>query len=163
MDCINDSESKGFRVYWPGKDRVGIERDVYFNENDALEFDEVQIEGGNDNIPNPSHHQPIHNSQNSQPTTQVKPNQPKTVPETQITESSNKSATPLNPARSNSLKGLPQFDDEQFGRGKRQRTPATRANAVVDDVEEPSDANNIVDAEEALHHNGKSLDQGGVV
>ena len=51
-----DSESKGFRVYWPGKNRVGIERDVYFNENDALEPDEVQIEGGNDNIPNPSHH-----------------------------------------------------------------------------------------------------------
>jgi hypothetical protein len=46
-----DSESKGFRVYWPGKNCVGIERDVYFNEKDALEPDEVHIEEENDNYP----------------------------------------------------------------------------------------------------------------
>ena len=40
-----DSESKGFRVYWPGKNRVSIERDIYFNENDVLMHDEVFVEG----------------------------------------------------------------------------------------------------------------------
>ena len=43
-----DSESKGFRVYWPGKNRVSIERDIYFDENDALTNDEVLIEGESD-------------------------------------------------------------------------------------------------------------------
>jgi hypothetical protein len=38
-------ESKAFRVYWPGKNCVSIERDVYFNEKEALEQEEVQIEG----------------------------------------------------------------------------------------------------------------------
>jgi hypothetical protein len=28
-----DSESKGFRIYWPGKRTVTVERDVVFNEN----------------------------------------------------------------------------------------------------------------------------------
>src|SRR6202522_300616 len=154
-----DSESKGFRVYWPGKNRVVIERDVYFNENDALEPEEVQVEGGND-LPNPK---PSNNPQTLQPTVQSKPIQAETDPETQITESSEESATPRNTTRRNSLKGLPHFNDEQFGRGKRQRVPTSRAKAVVADVEEPFDANKALDAEETLHQNGKSLDQGGVV
>jgi hypothetical protein len=29
-----DSESKGFRIYWPGKRTVTVEHDVVFNEND---------------------------------------------------------------------------------------------------------------------------------
>ena len=157
-----DSESKGFRVYWPGKNRVGIERDVYFNENDALEPEEVQVEGGND-LPNPKPRQHPIDSQNSTPTTQKKPNHPEIEPENQITETPDTSATPQHRARRNSLKGLPHFDDEQFGRGKRQRAPTSRANAVATDVDELVDANNVVDAEETLHQNGKSLDQGGVI
>ena len=47
-----DSESKAFRVYWPGKNRVSIERDVYFNEKEVLESDEVQIEGDTDILTN---------------------------------------------------------------------------------------------------------------
>jgi hypothetical protein len=31
-----DSESKGYRIYWPGKNRVSIEKDVYFNEDEEL-------------------------------------------------------------------------------------------------------------------------------
>jgi hypothetical protein len=54
-----DTESKGFRVYWPGKNRVSIERDVYFNENDISASDKVLIEREtnictNSNIPHPS-------------------------------------------------------------------------------------------------------------
>jgi hypothetical protein len=40
-----NNESKGYRIYWPGKNRVGIERDVYFNENEVLETEEIPIEG----------------------------------------------------------------------------------------------------------------------
>ena len=39
------SESKGFRIYWPGRNRVSIEWDVYFNEKDTLANDEALIEG----------------------------------------------------------------------------------------------------------------------
>ena len=98
---------------------------------------------------------------NSQPTAQKKPNQPKIEPETQITESSESSATPSHKARCDSLKNLPQFDDEQFGRGKRLHAPTSRAKAVVADAKEPVDANNVTDVEETLHRNGKSLDQVG--
>jgi BRCT domain type II-containing protein len=58
-----DSESKGYRVYWPGKNRVSVERDVYFNENQVLEPEEVPIEGGNDILTNSDHPQPS-NTQN---------------------------------------------------------------------------------------------------
>ena len=40
-----DDESKGYRVYWPSKRHVSIERDVYFNKNEALLPDTAQIEG----------------------------------------------------------------------------------------------------------------------
>ena len=36
-----DSESKGMRIYWPGKRSVTIERDVYFDKNKAMEPEEV--------------------------------------------------------------------------------------------------------------------------
>ena len=48
-----DGESKGMRVYWAGKRLVTVKRDVYFNENEVLEPEEVQIEG-EWNIPNSS-------------------------------------------------------------------------------------------------------------
>jgi hypothetical protein len=54
-----DSESKGYRIYWPGKNRVSVERDVYFNENEVSEPEEVPIEGEydvftNSKLPQPS-------------------------------------------------------------------------------------------------------------
>ena len=81
-----DSESKGFRVYWPGKNRVSIKRDVYFNENNALMHDKVFIEGETDtctnsNLPQSSQSQ-IHPM-----TTQNNPIEPKIVPD--ITSNSN--------------------------------------------------------------------------
>ena len=32
-----DSESKGVRIYWPGKNCISIKRDVYFNKMDVYE------------------------------------------------------------------------------------------------------------------------------
>ena len=41
-----DSESKGFRIYWPSKRSVSVERNVVFNEDDVLtEEDNVTIRG----------------------------------------------------------------------------------------------------------------------
>ena len=71
-----DTESKGYRIYWPGKHLVSIKRDVYFNEQEASEPDEVEIEGGNDLFINPKPSQPLNNP----PTDDPLPAQPVQVP-----------------------------------------------------------------------------------
>ena len=43
-----NDESKGFRIYWPKKHKVSIERDMYFDKNHTLKPDEVSIEGVED-------------------------------------------------------------------------------------------------------------------
>jgi hypothetical protein len=60
----SDEESKGFRIYWPKKYKVSIERDVYFDKNRALEPDEVSIEGVEDVFTNSDTSQPSDTSQN---------------------------------------------------------------------------------------------------
>ena len=101
-----DVESKGLRVYWPGKNRVSVERDVYFNENEALANDEVLIEGENDirtisNLPQPSRSEinpePV---QNDPIAPEIAPNDAETTE-----NPDNNSATPpqRRPARRNSL------------------------------------------------------------
>ena len=32
-----DAESKGYRIYWPGKRSISVERNIVFNENDTAE------------------------------------------------------------------------------------------------------------------------------
>ena len=173
-----DTESKGYRIYWPGKNRVSIERDVYFNEQEALEPDEVEIEGGNDL---PINSKPSQQPKNL-PTNDPLPIQPLQVPnepENKLGEHGNAEAPdniqpnePEKPAvpsiqrntRRNSLEDLPQYDNEQFGRGKRQRIPKTRADAGMADVEELLDVEETVDVEEALGQKRKLIgDQGGVL
>ena len=41
-----DSESKGFRIYWPGKRSVTVELNVVFNENDIRNDSMVSIPNG---------------------------------------------------------------------------------------------------------------------
>ena len=163
-----NSESKGYRVYWPEKRCVSIERDIYFNEKDTLVDVEVHIEGEtmNTNVPtNLNHHQPLptHSSHNK-PTTNEKP--PENTPnDIEITENSNnESATSQNqrPARRNSLSGLPQFDNEHFGRGKRRQAPVPHSNAGVVDVEEMADVEEVIDVDDASNPKRKVfVDQGG--
>ena len=71
-----DDEYKGYRVYWEGKNRVSIERDVYFNKNDAL-MPDIQIEGetSNDFVNSPH------------PAGQSAPNSTETTTDTQSTDS----------------------------------------------------------------------------
>jgi hypothetical protein len=40
-----DEESKGYRVYWPTKKKVSIERDVFFNKKESLQHNDTQIKG----------------------------------------------------------------------------------------------------------------------
>ena len=102
-----DDESKGYRIYWPGKNRVSIERDVYFNEDEALEPEEIPIEGGYDiftnseplqqsdtsqiapkpsppveNVPNTPNETP--KSKNLENAPEIHPETPETQPETHI-------------------------------------------------------------------------------
>ena len=106
-----DSKSKGFQVYWPGRNRVSIEWDVYFNEKDALANDEALIEGEtikrtNLNLPQPKINSPP--IQNNPLNTEI----------TEIPDNDSATTQPKRPTRRNSLEGLPQFDNRDFGRGK---------------------------------------------
>ena len=161
-----DSESKAFRVYWPGKNRVSIERDVYFNEKEALEPDEVQIEGETDILPNSTRHQVSQHTETSPPTKTNQINADITPNEAEIPKfPHNNPTTPQQQksVRRNSLEGLPQFDNEQFGRGKRRRAPASHTVVTVADAEEMVDVEEVADVEDMLSLNGKIfVDQGGV-
>ncbi|KAG6821851.1 hypothetical protein H0H92_000507, partial [Tricholoma furcatifolium] len=64
-------ESKGYRIYWPGKRMVTVERDVYFDKDAALNPDSVQIEGewwcdSPDNLTIPESNTPQNASSTSQ-------------------------------------------------------------------------------------------------
>ena len=130
-----DDKSKGYRVYWPGKNRVSVERNIYFDQGTLLKLKKVAFEGEWELIGetvdkvNKSTENPIANlrptpsnqqldqdkiTQNDVPnnnTTTVQPND-KTD---QIT---NPAPNPVSLNRQNSLKGLPQYDQKLFGCGK---------------------------------------------
>ena len=158
-----DAESKGLRVYWPGKNRVTIERDVYFNENEALANDEVLIEGENDIRTISNSPQPSQPEINPQPV-QNDPIEPEIAPNNaEVPENPQDNSATLpqrKPVRRNSLEGLPQFDNEEFGRGKRRRVHTSRTNAAVVDAEEVVDVEETIDVEEVLDQKGKRVDQG---
>ncbi len=47
-----DTEAKGWRIYWPGKQRVSIEHNVYFNKED-LTPEPFVVEGEDEDINSP--------------------------------------------------------------------------------------------------------------
>ena len=95
---------------------------VYFNEKDVYEAEEILIEGDNDIITNSNIPQP---STSSQPikNTKISPIEPETavenVPDNPDTNIPNPPITPhQKPTRQKSLEGLQQFNITEFGRGK---------------------------------------------
>lgn len=135
-----DEQSKGYRVYWPKRHAVTVERDVYFDRNAAVSSDSVQIEGEWDLPVNPD---PPQASTPAEVIPKVETNN-STVTSTESTESSPEPSrideksgeTPLKLPQNdtstdsnqlapksaphlcthrNSLIGLPQFDPTQFG------------------------------------------------
>ena len=143
-----DDELKGFRIYWPEKKKVSVERDVYFNKDEALQPDEVQIEGEWDLPANSDINQSSDTQQtpeNDQEPSKVKSTtsndtiqpripeiadknlqkSPTINPQTSNT-SQNDDIPPLHPkTRRNSLQGLHQYDSSEYGHGKRVRKPTT--------------------------------------
>jgi hypothetical protein len=71
-----DDESKGFHVYWPKKRKVGIERDVYVDRNQALQPDEVFIEVVEDVFTKTDTSQTPNNSDNSSAPNENTPKDP---------------------------------------------------------------------------------------
>jgi hypothetical protein len=116
-----DSESKGYRIYWPNKRSVTVERNVVFNEDDVLTPDDITVipgntlaEGERDKIIQPPTNNNAKDDNVSEPEPEAnKPNLspdsepansipfPETVPETQL--------EPLND----------QEEPPQMGRGRR--------------------------------------------
>jgi hypothetical protein len=77
-----DNELKGYRIYWPGKNRVSIKRDVYFNESLALEPEEAPVEGENKRFTNKNHPQSFNTSRHDPEPSQPVENVPNTSNET---------------------------------------------------------------------------------
>jgi hypothetical protein len=142
-----DDESKGYRIYWPEKKRISIERDVYFNKDEVLRSNEVQIEGEWDIPSNSDAPQVPNDPKNNERSSKMVPDALKTVnenrqPQNPSTESkilpnpttidsktsnnppkneSESILAPNQPARRNSLQGLQQFNPTEYGRGKRRQ------------------------------------------
>jgi Reverse transcriptase (RNA-dependent DNA polymerase) len=129
-----DEESKGYRIYWPEKKKVTIKRDVYFNKDEVLRSNDAQIEGDWDISTNSDTSQTPNNPKDSEQTSKIIPDAPKiltekeTLPNSKAIDSQepdspeNESVTsPNQQARRNSLKGLPEFNSNEYGRGKRRR------------------------------------------
>ncbi|RDB27836.1 Retrovirus-related Pol polyprotein from transposon TNT 1-94 [Hypsizygus marmoreus] len=149
-----DDESKGYRIYWPKKRSVTVERDVYFNKDAALNPDNVQIEGEWDLPSNPDVPQASDSQSDTSPSL-VKPEivtekppapaivdrsvenvekpaenlqkSPKIIADNSQSEDVPPTTAPHLRTRRNSLQGLPQYDENQYGRGHR-RKPAKNAN-----------------------------------
>ena len=66
-------------------------------------------------------------------------------------------------AQHNSLKGLPQFNSEQFGQGKCQQAPTSHSNAAITDAEETFDVKEVIDVNKVINPKGIVLDKGGIV
>jgi hypothetical protein len=77
-----DDKSKEYRIYWPGKNRVSVERDVYFNESKALEPEEAPVEGENDALTNSKHPHTSNTSRNNPESLQPVNNAPNMSNET---------------------------------------------------------------------------------
>jgi hypothetical protein len=163
-----DEESKGYRIYWPQKRRITVERDVYFNRTESLTpvNQEVQIEGEMEEHTNPE----PPNTTSTPPAASYHPNTPQndSITPNESPRDPNESNAPedhqnppqhtqnhLEPsqnapeppphqrrARRDSLRGLPQFDEALYGRGRRRQAASSSDTATY--------ANNAKGAENAM-------------
>lgn len=170
-----DKESKGFRIYWPKKYKVSVERDVYFDKNRALEPDEVSIEGVEDVFTNSDTSQPSDTSQNvphmpskgPEPENVENPIENPSIINSEVTKTTQSSevtettqSAPIPPphesiARRNSLEGLTPVDQAEYGRGKRVRVASSRASATVSEI---VDGAFMVEDNESLEPGGVEVD-----
>ena len=95
-------ESKGYRIYWPCKNKVSVERNVYADKRSVIDPGNDNIEGEwetvkkpdnlNPTIPNQISDQPITNQQENIPKTNIiiPPVNPSEPPVPLVTETTNK-------------------------------------------------------------------------
>ncbi len=144
-----DEESKGYRLYFPRRRQIAVERDVYFDKEAIIEVGDVVFEGEtNERTAEADFSTPTvaNDDSASAPINDdnMDPNLPKITPET--TPDASQPSISTKPRR-NSLSGLPQYDPNQYGRGKGRRT-ATKPR--VDDsalVVEKDDEGEVEDVE----------------
>ena len=138
-----NNESKGYRVYWPSIRHVSIERDVYFNKNEALLPDTAQIEGETATRANSGGFttsippKPVEKVTDSDSGAKDLSNAPSNAQiERKLTEiEPNQSDTPKTPEKQPESSNIPfphekpldnepeDVDNSQLGRGKRARKP----------------------------------------
>ena len=122
-----DEESKGYRLYFPKRRQIAVERDVYFNKDAVVEIGDVVFEGENKepttelDFSNPT----LSNDNDTSAPENLDPNSPEIMPETAPIPPVASQPPNLPKPRRNSLTGLPQYDPDQYGRGRTRRT-ATR-------------------------------------
>ena len=123
-----DEESKGYRLYFPKRWHIAVERDVYFDKEAIIEVGDVVFEGEtiqepvNLDFSNPMVANKDATSSAPENLEKTDENVPKVAHETAPIPSQ-PSFIPK-PCR-NSLSGLPQFNPDEYRRGKARRT-ATR-------------------------------------
>jgi len=127
-----DSESKGYRIYWPSKRSISVERNVTFNKKDVLTTDnsttisgDVVTEGERDKIIHNINNKPQSNDKlEDQPTNSQQPiDKP---PEPQPDEHpSNSIPFPslAEPLTEPDLEATKDDDEASYGRGQRPRKP----------------------------------------
>jgi hypothetical protein len=129
-----DDESKGYRIYWPSKNKVSVERNVYADKNAVLSPGVVTFEGEWEAVENqPEVSKPNAPKESDEPLiTQQQGHAPKEnviTPDNNNEPSTLTDSDPIDKTRRNSLTGLPQYDQSKYGRGKR-RANTGSANVV---------------------------------
>ena len=115
-----NDESKGYRVYWPGKNTVSVERNIYTDKKAVLNPGNIIVEGEWEQVEKPG----ISKSNIPSKTSEMNNEHPKE--NSPINSNTNPTDKPINPSvtdsntktQCNSLAGLPQYNEEEYGRGK---------------------------------------------
>jgi hypothetical protein len=124
-----DEESKGYRIYFLKRRSIIVERDMYFDKDPVVEMGDVVFEGEREEtaeaeISNPTAPKETDTSAHKLQDPLIPPEKTaETAPIPEENSQSGSSSFPK-PCR-NSLDGLPQYDPDQYGRGKPRRA-ATR-------------------------------------
>ena len=105
-----DDESKGYCVYWPGKNKVSIECNIYVNKVAIITPGDVAFKGEWEPVEKSGISNPAAPSQSSeQPTTPEKGHIP------DASTSAPSAPKPVAKTHHNSLSGLPQYDKNVYG------------------------------------------------
>jgi len=123
-----DEESKGYRLYFPNL--ILVERDVYFNKDAVVDIGEVVFEGETtkEQSAETDFSNPTVANENATSAPITAENTDENVPEMSHVLPDTSLPPEIPKPRRNSLTGLPQYNPDQYGRGKSRRA-ATKPRA----------------------------------